>query len=422
MAASTLQVGAKAAGVTRAVVVAPIGHLGDRAGAAKIVAGEIAVLAAMGMTVDVAVAAPSVRPLHGGANRRRGEALAQALGASRVAVAGTDWLNPAGLVSLGRAVLSLKWDQAADILLSRSLDPSAVAELAKPPPSIVVVNYLSGAALGDALAPRARQMLVLHDLADGHLPHELASYPHILCLSAVDAARLKAAFPGADIEVGIPLALQGAAAAPAPDAGLDAILRAAGPSRMLGKIAEGATLDLLFVGGRHPPNVAGIKRFLAECFAPLLAPRGVTCVVAGDVCADLAEEAARIPGLICLGRVEDLTLLYAAAKLVIVPLIEGTGVSVKTLEAIAAGKPVVASPVGMRGLGGGADMAVATGSSAPFFGKPWANHIEGLLASPEKQLAWRDKMAGEVSLSSLVARFPDMAGRIAGTPAMAELP
>ena len=98
------------------------------------------------------------------------------------------------------------------------------------------------------------------------------------------------------------------------------------------------------------------------------------------------------------------------------PLLEGTGVSIKTLEAIAAGRPVVASPAGLRGLGASGDMAVATGSGKPSFGKPWADCIERLLASPEARLAWRDKMAGEIDVASLAAGFAGMAGRIVGMP------
>ena len=49
-------------------------------------------------------------------------------------------------------------------------------------------------------------------------------------------------------------------------------------------------------------------------------------------------------------RVENVGSFYARIGASIVPLLSGTGVSVKTLEAIAHGKPVVATSAGARGL------------------------------------------------------------------------
>lgn len=42
--------------------------------------------------------------------------------------------------------------------------------------------------------------------------------------------------------------------------------------------------------------------------------------------------------------------VYYASKLVVVPILEGTGISIKTLEALAMGRAVVTTPVGARGL------------------------------------------------------------------------
>jgi glycosyltransferase involved in cell wall biosynthesis len=48
--------------------------------------------------------------------------------------------------------------------------------------------------------------------------------------------------------------------------------------------------------------------------------------------------------------VDDVADFYARVAVVVVPLLSGTGVSIKTLEAIEYRKPVVASRVGVRGL------------------------------------------------------------------------
>ena len=50
------------------------------------------------------------------------------------------------------------------------------------------------------------------------------------------------------------------------------------------------------------------------------------------------------------GVVEDLRQEYIDADVVAVPVVRGAGVAIKTLEALAYGKPIVASPLGLRGI------------------------------------------------------------------------
>ena len=51
-----------------------------------------------------------------------------------------------------------------------------------------------------------------------------------------------------------------------------------------------------------------------------------------------------------LGRVDDLGALYANARLVLLPTVAGTGLSIKTVEAMASGLPLIASPLAFRGM------------------------------------------------------------------------
>ncbi|TPK10432.1 glycosyltransferase family 4 protein [Mesorhizobium sp. B2-5-7] len=51
-----------------------------------------------------------------------------------------------------------------------------------------------------------------------------------------------------------------------------------------------------------------------------------------------------------LGVVKNLAPHYASARLVAMPIIAGVGIAIKALEALAAGRPIVASPLGFRGL------------------------------------------------------------------------
>lgn len=107
------------------------------------------------------------------------------------------------------------------------------------------------------------------------------------------------------------------------------------------------TFDLLFVGCPHPPNVEGVRWFYEHVFAPHLKPHGLRWAIAGTIGEHLgvADESVRI-----LGRVDDLGALYRRSKVVIVPIFKGASISIKTLEALSRGKPVVSTPVGARGL------------------------------------------------------------------------
>jgi glycosyltransferase involved in cell wall biosynthesis len=107
----------------------------------------------------------------------------------------------------------------------------------------------------------------------------------------------------------------------------------------------------LFVGSRIVPNVeavAELERIAHQC------PQA-TFVVAGR-CA----RPARRGNLVALGLVSeaDLAALYAAAALVVMPLRTGTGTSLKFVEALARGKPILATPVAARGYAVGAGEAV----------------------------------------------------------------
>jgi hypothetical protein len=56
------------------------------------------------------------------------------------------------------------------------------------------------------------------------------------------------------------------------------------------------------------------------------------------------------PGVATLGLVEDLRPAYARSRIVINPAVAGTGLAVKTIEALCHFRPIVAWPNGAQGL------------------------------------------------------------------------
>ena len=93
------------------------------------------------------------------------------------------------------------------------------------------------------------------------------------------------------------------------------------------------------------PTAAGVERFLAEGWprgaarAPERAPR------ARGRGSD-APGCERVDGVDVLGLVADLPAVLAAARAVVVPIWEGGGTRLKVLEALAAGRAVVSTPLG----------------------------------------------------------------------------
>jgi polysaccharide biosynthesis protein PslH len=105
---------------------------------------------------------------------------------------------------------------------------------------------------------------------------------------------------------------------------------------------------ILFVGSANPINIQGLEWFIQSVF-PEIRARVPSCQL---VIAGAASRRRGWPdGVIALGEVESLGPIYASAALVINPVTFGTGLAVKTIEALSYGKPLVATAAGVRGLG-----------------------------------------------------------------------
>ena len=135
--------------------------------------------------------------------------------------------------------------------------------------------------------------------------------------------------------------------------------------------------QLLMVGGDYAPNHEGLRWFLAEVW-PRLAGRGLSFHVVGEVGPAIGLKSGN--GVVVHGRVDDLAACYAAADLCINPVQHGGGLKIKTVEALAHGRPLVASSHGVRGLeahGGRAFLVADEGAT-------FAAAIEHLIADPDE--------------------------------------
>lgn len=110
--------------------------------------------------------------------------------------------------------------------------------------------------------------------------------------------------------------------------------------------------EVLFFGSFvHFPNVDAARRLKKTIFPLVQArhPRSSLYIVGENPPAELAT--AENGAVVVTGHVPDLAPYIARAAVVAVPLRLGSGMRVKVLEALAAGKPVVASSLAIEGLG-----------------------------------------------------------------------
>lgn len=105
---------------------------------------------------------------------------------------------------------------------------------------------------------------------------------------------------------------------------------------------------VIFVGGASPANIAGLTAF-AEMGWPRIreAVVGAEFAVYGRASKHVARD---LPGVTAIGYVRDLRAAYSSAAVVVNPVQLGTGINIKTVEALCAGKALVTSPFGAEGL------------------------------------------------------------------------
>lgn len=139
----------------------------------------------------------------------------------------------------------------------------------------------------------------------------------------------------------------------------------------------------VFVGALdYPPNVDAVEWFIAEVW-PAIRQRHTASEfhIVGRNPPTSLKRLANVPGVRCVGPVEDVRSHLAQAAVVVVPLRLARGVQNKVLEALAMGKATVASPAAITAL------KVKPGLEllAPSTVEEWQLMISELLDSPSRR-------------------------------------
>ncbi len=144
---------------------------------------------------------------------------------------------------------------------------------------------------------------------------------------------------------------------------------------------------VLFVGSDNAMNVRGLEDFLEFAWPNIRRETpDAEFWIAGSVgdAVDLDD-----PRIRRLGRVDDLAALYAEARVAINPAVAGTGLKIKTIEALGQLCPIVTWPSGVDGLGSEARALCDIVESWPIF----AEAVTGRLREEVPAAEWGERRA-----------------------------
>ena len=110
--------------------------------------------------------------------------------------------------------------------------------------------------------------------------------------------------------------------------------------------------NILFVGSNYRPNVFGLEWFIEKVWPLLIFKHDeINLIVIGNVKKYINPEFIdKYDNIQFLGFVDDLQSYYINSKFVISPLLEGTGIKIKNIEAIEYALPIVSTSIGAQGL------------------------------------------------------------------------
>ena len=153
-------------------------------------------------------------------------------------------------------------------------------------------------------------------------------------------------------------------------------------------------LTLLFLGSwRHDPNRVAVDWFVRHVLPLILSQEpGAKLIIAGSDPPPEHTYADHAAHMQMLGYVEDVRDVLARYAIFVCPILSGSGVRVKLLEAFAAGIPAVSTKVGAEGL------AMKDGEFCGLADDPaeFADRVVALLRDPERAAAMAERARAEV--------------------------
>jgi glycosyltransferase involved in cell wall biosynthesis len=179
------------------------------------------------------------------------------------------------------------------------------------------------------------------------------------------------------------------------------------PARPLDALGEPPPRMLFAASFTHPPNVEALA-LLVDVVLPRVRaaqPSAQLVVIGGAPPADLL---AGKDGVVAMGSVPDVQPYLRAATVVLAPAWSGGGMRVKALEALAAGKALVTTPLGAAGL----DLEPGRHALVAERPEDFAAAVASLLDAPERRAelgaAGRSHAAEHFDWDRIATRYEDV--------------
>ncbi len=278
------------------------------------------------------------------------------------------WLRPLSRLfeRMYRAALYTEaWDLTPPTQAECAVARRAIKDAAA---TTVIVNYCFwGPLLSEGQLPGCRTAILMHDLLSARVRRFRAGGLPLDCPEITEAEEMRL-LCCADTVLA---AQEREAEAVRPHVSGTVLVTPIVLESRVSHAAEAVQGRCLFLGSNIPPNQMGL-RFLLEAVWPRVRAEvpGATLAVAGSVGDSLSEaEKGRLRGLGAevLGLVPALQDEYARAAICVVPLLVGTGIKIKLVEALGFGKAVVSTSIGVQGLEGWAAEAIEVADDAGAF-------------------------------------------------------
>lgn len=336
--------------------------------------------------------------------RRIAKGLLMALGLRKLRPPATPAASEPTEVSPSEDFAPFQWDRPPDGY-EHEFFGSAVARVR---PDVVLFNYCWMTPILDRLpARRFLSVTMTHDLrhlystlvegairqTEGEIMSREVEIGYlqrsdvVVAIREDDARRFRELMPGRDVILATPSLL------PQPGAG------------------EPVPGRCLFVAADNLANREGIEWFLREAWPHVRAAHPAAELhLCGTICRTLPP--GDPPGVIRRGFVESLREAYTEAAVVIVPLLRGSGVKIKLMEALAHGKACVATPIGTEGVPALEECVCVAGTPEEF-----ASHVARLLSEAPARNAMetrafetvREHFSAETCYAALLERIQSAA-------------
>jgi len=132
------------------------------------------------------------------------------------------------------------------------------------------------------------------------------------------------------------------------------------------KARRSGNLRLGFVGGGSNENAEAMRWFVREVW-PVVSQIPMELHIYGNVCEKLRDDVLNADSVTLHGLVPSLASAYSHCDVMINPIMHGGGLKVKSVEALAHGKPLIASPEGAVGIENPQSSGVIVASSRSEF-------------------------------------------------------